>query len=101
MRTNRTPSKATFTNKTRPAAAGSFSSSKEGRLAGPVFYVYVFSLVHTMDEGRERDKTSSGGALPMLPGLYHSTFQPSQRGFFRVHTSVWREREPELEFLNF
>jgi hypothetical protein len=27
-----------------------------------------------------------GGGLPMLPGLYLSTFQPSQQGFFRVHT---------------
>jgi hypothetical protein len=39
--------KATITNKTRPA--GSFSSSYSqaaaGRLAGPVFYVYVFSLL--------------------------------------------------------
>ncbi len=52
----------------------------------------------TMDEG---DKTSRGGGLPMLPGLYHRTFQPSQRGFFWVHMSVWRERKPEAEFLNF
>jgi hypothetical protein len=36
IRTDRTPSKATVTNKT-PA-------SQAGRLAGPVFYVYVFSL---------------------------------------------------------
>ncbi len=54
-----------------------------------------------MDEGIERDNTSGGGGLPMLPGLYLSTFQPSQRGFFRVHTSMWREREPEPEFSNF
>ncbi len=58
-------------------------------------------FVEIMDEGRERDKTSSGGGLPTLPGLYLSTFQSSQRGFFRVHTSVWREREPEFEFSNF
>ncbi len=54
-----------------------------------------------MDEGRERDQTSRGGGLPTLPGLYHSTFQPSQRGFFWVHMCVWRERKPEAEFLNF
>jgi hypothetical protein len=30
-----------------------------------------------------------------------STFQPSQRGFFRVHTSLLRERDPEPEFTNF
>ncbi len=29
-----------------------------------------------------RDKTWGRGGLPTLPGLYHSTFQPSQRGFF-------------------
>jgi hypothetical protein len=29
------------------------------------------------------------------------TYQPLQRGFFRVHTFVWREREPDPEFLNF
>ncbi len=54
-----------------------------------------------MDEGREREKTSRGGGLPTLPGLYHSTIQPSQRGFFWVHMCVWRERKPEAEFLNF
>jgi hypothetical protein len=54
-----------------------------------------------MDEGRERDKTSRGGGLPTLPGLYLSTIQPSQRGFFWVHMCVWRERKPEAEFLNF
>ncbi len=27
--------------------------------------------------------------------------QPSQRGFFRVHTFVWREREPEPNFQTF
>ncbi len=32
----------------------------------------------------ERDNTSRVGGLPTLPGLYLSTFQPSQRGFFRV-----------------
>ncbi len=35
-----------------------------------------------------RDNTSRGGGLPTLPGIYLSTFQPSQRGFFRVHTFV-------------
>ncbi len=40
------------------------------------------SLVYSMDEGRERDKTSRGGGLPTLPGLYLSTIQPLQRGFF-------------------
>jgi hypothetical protein len=54
-----------------------------------------------MDEGRERDKTSRRGGLPTLPSLKLSTFQPSQRGFFRVHMSMWREREPEPEFSNF
>ncbi len=54
-----------------------------------------------MDEGRERDKTSRGGGLPTLPGLYLSIIQPSQRGFFWVHMCVWRERKPEAEFLNF
>ncbi len=49
----------------------------------------------------KRDNTSREGGLPTLPGLYLSTFQPSQRGFFRVHTFVWREREPEPEFLNY
>ncbi len=63
--------------------------------------ITVWLEVLTMDEGRERDKTSRGGGLPMLPGLYHSTFQPSQRGFFWVHMSVWRERKIEAEFLNF
>ncbi len=54
-----------------------------------------------MDEGRERDNTSRRGGPPTLPGLYHSTIQPSQRGFFRVHVFVWREREPVPEFSNF
>ncbi len=49
----------------------------------------------------ERDNTLEGGSLPTLPSLYLSTFQPSQRGFFRVQTSMWREREPEPEFSNF
>jgi hypothetical protein len=44
--------------------------------------------VVTMDEGRERDNTSRRGGPPTLPGLYHSTIQPSQRGFFRVHVFV-------------
>jgi hypothetical protein len=42
----------------------------------------------SMDEGRERDHTSRRGGPPTLPGLYHSTIQPSQRGFFRVHVFV-------------
>jgi hypothetical protein len=29
-----------------------------------------------------RDKTWGRGGLPTLPGLYHSTIQPSLRGFF-------------------
>jgi hypothetical protein len=32
-----------------------------------------------------RDNTSRKGGQPTLPSLYMSTFQPSQRGFFRVH----------------
>jgi hypothetical protein len=35
-----------------------------------------------------RDKTWGRGGLPTLPGLFHSTFQPSRRGFFWVHTCV-------------
>jgi hypothetical protein len=35
-----------------------------------------------------RDNTWRVGGLPMLPGLYLSTFQPSQRGFFCVHLGV-------------
>jgi hypothetical protein len=54
-----------------------------------------------MDAGRERDNTSGRGGPPTLPGLYHSTIQPSQRGFFRVHVFVLREREPVPEFSNF
>ena len=38
-----------------------------------------------MDEGSEGDKTSREGGLPTLPGLYHSTIQPSRRGFYRIH----------------
>jgi hypothetical protein len=38
-----------------------------------------------------RDNTSRKGGLPMLPSLYLSTFQPSQRGFFRVHVCKGRE----------
>jgi hypothetical protein len=38
-----------------------------------------------MDEGRERDNTSGVGGPPTLPGLYLSTIQPSQRGFYRIH----------------
>ncbi len=42
-----------------------------------------------------RDNTWRVGGLPTLPGLYLSTFQPSQRGFFSKHLGVWRGREPE------
>ncbi len=57
------------------------------------WYLHVYNPV-LMDEGRkEGDNTSRCGGLPTLPGLYLSTFQPSQRGFFRVHRFVWRERE--------
>ncbi len=38
------------------------------------------------------------GIRPTLPGLYLSTIQPSQRGFFWVHMCVWSK--PEAEFLN-
>ncbi len=48
-----------------------------------------------------RDKTWGRGGLPTLPGLHLSTIQPSRRGFFWVHTCVWRERKPEAEFFNF
>ncbi len=48
-----------------------------------------------MDEGIERDNTSGGGGLPTLPGLYLSTIQPSQRGFYRIHVCEggdnWRQ----------
>ncbi len=37
-----------------------------------------------------RDNTSRRGGQPMLPSLYMSTFQPSQRGFFRVHVCKGR-----------
>jgi hypothetical protein len=66
-----------------------------------LFWFLVSRDVLTMDEGRERDQTSRRGGLPTLPGLYLSTIQPSQRGFFWVHMCVWRERKPEAEFLNF
>jgi hypothetical protein len=35
-----------------------------------------------------RDNTWRKGGPPTLPGIHLCTFQPSQRGFFRVHTSV-------------
>jgi hypothetical protein len=38
-----------------------------------------------MKEGR--DNTWRVGGLPTLPGLNLSTFQPSQRGFFRVQST--------------
>jgi hypothetical protein len=44
--------------------------------------------VRVLDEGSERDQTWGRGGQPTLPGLFHSTFQPSQRGFFSVHPSV-------------
>ena len=44
MRTGRTPSKATITNKTRPAGSFSSSYSQPGRLAGPVLYVQYMSF---------------------------------------------------------
>ncbi len=42
----------------------------------------TFDCLCPMDEGRERDNTSRKGGLPTLPGLYHSTIQPSRRGFY-------------------
>jgi hypothetical protein len=50
---------------------------------------------------RKKRIIHAGGGLPTLPGLNLSTFQPSERGFFRVHTSMWREREPGPKFSNF
>ncbi len=47
------------------------------------------------------DNTLREGGLPTLPGLNLSTIQPSRRGFFRVHTSMWRKRKPEPKFSNF
>jgi hypothetical protein len=44
MRTHGTPSKATITNKTSPAMGHFPPASQAGRLAGPVFYVYIFTL---------------------------------------------------------
>ncbi len=45
VHTERTPSKtATITNKTRPAGSFFPPAWQAVRLAGPVFYVYVFSL---------------------------------------------------------
>ena len=66
-----------------------------------LFGLAIPAIAAPMDEGRERDNTSRRGGPPMLPGLYLCTIQPSQRGFFRVHTFVWREREPVPEFTNF
>ncbi len=45
MRTDRTPSEATITNKTRSAGCHFLAASQAGRLAGPVFYVCLFSDV--------------------------------------------------------
>ncbi len=56
-------------------------------------------LFRTMDEGRKGYYMEEGGptyAARSLP-RYISAFATRNR----VHTSVWREREPELEFLNF
>ncbi len=68
-------------------------------------YLCCFSVNLNVIEARpwmkeERDNTSRVGGLSTLPGLYLSTFQPSQRGFFRVHY-VCRERKSEPKFLNF
>ena len=52
------------------------------------FHFFMYSTVLVMDEGSEGDKTSRERGLPTLPGLYHGTIQPSQRGFFRVHMFV-------------
>ncbi len=42
-----------------------------------------------------RDNTSRVGGLPTLPCLYYSTFQPSQRGFYRIRVCEggdnWRQ----------
>jgi hypothetical protein len=48
------------------------------------------NLVISMDEGSERDKTWGRGGLPTLPGLYHSTIQPSQRvvGSLKMNTTL-------------
>ena len=46
MRTDRTPYKATITNKSYKQFP---PASLAGRLAGPVFYVYVFSLVRLLE----------------------------------------------------
>ncbi len=45
MRTDRTPSKATITNKTRRGWIIFLQLARRGRLAGLMFYVYDFSLV--------------------------------------------------------
>ncbi len=53
-----------------------------------ILFIYQAQLSRagaSMDEGIERDNTSGGGGLPTLPGLYISTIQPSQRGFYRIH----------------
>jgi hypothetical protein len=48
-----------------------------------------YLIHHEVNEGltnpwmkEARDKTWGRGGLPTLPGLYHSTIQPSRRGFF-------------------
>jgi hypothetical protein len=46
---------------------------------------FLQNMVVRMDEGRERDNTWRMGGLPMLPGLYLSTIQPSRRLFYRIH----------------
>ncbi len=57
---------------------------------------------HMVSQGwRKKGIINRGGGPYTLPGLYPRTFQPSQRGFFRVYPCVWREREPDPEFFNF
>jgi hypothetical protein len=49
----------------------------------------------------ERDNTSRRGGPTYAAQSKPQYISASQRGFFRVHTSMWREREPEPEFSNF
>jgi hypothetical protein len=70
-----------------------FNFSSAFFLSQKLFFVQVddFLADCTMDSPwmkEARDKTWRGGGLPTLPGLNLSTIQPSQRGFFRVHTSM-------------
>ncbi len=56
---------------TKLAPLGHFpSASQAGRLAGPVFYVYVFSLVFTeggMTEAKVTRRSHESGSLSILP----------------------------------